>query len=69
MRALWYAAYPQSLRHTGEMMAERGVFVDRATVHRWAIKMLPVLAAVYRGRKRAVGKSWRMDKTYFKVAG
>ena len=42
----WYAAYPLSLRHVGEMMAERGVFVDRATVHRWAIKMLPVLATV-----------------------
>ncbi len=29
-------------------MAERGVMVDHATVHRWALKMLPVLAAVPR---------------------
>ena len=65
----WYAAYPLSLRHIEEMMAERGVFVDHATVHRWAIKMLPVLAAVLRRRKRAVGRSWRMDDTYIKVAG
>ena len=28
----WYAAYPLSLRHIEEMMAERGVFVDHATV-------------------------------------
>ena len=38
-------AYPLSLRHIEEMMRERGVFVDHATVHRCAIKMVPVLAA------------------------
>jgi putative transposase len=65
----WYAAYPLSLRHIEEMMAERGVFVDHATVHRWALKILPVLAAVFRRRKRPVGTSWRMDETYIKVAG
>ena len=29
----WYAAYPLSLRNLEEMMAERGVCVDHATVH------------------------------------
>jgi len=65
----WYVAYPLCLRHIEEMMQERGVFVDHATVHRWAIKMLPVLAAVFRRCKRPVGRSWRMDETYIKVAG
>ena len=65
----WYSAYPLSFRHIEEMMAERGVLVDHATVHRWAIKILPVLAAVFRRRKRPVGTSWRMDETYIKVAG
>ena len=65
----WYAAYPLSLRHIEEMMHERGVFVDHATVHRWAIKILPVLAAVFRRRKCPVGTSWRMDETYIKVGG
>ena len=65
----WYVAYPLSLRHLEEMMAERGVTVDHSTIHRWAIKMLPVLAAVCRRRKQPVGKSWRMDETYIKVAG
>jgi len=65
----WYVAYPLSLRHIEEMMQERGVFVDHSTVHRWAIKMLPVLVAVFRRRKRPVGSSWRMDETYIKVAG
>src|SRR6201999_3644260 len=64
-----YVAYPLSLRHIEEMMAERGVVVDHATVHRWARKIVPVLAKVFRGRKRPVGKSWRMDETYIKVRG
>ena len=50
-------------------MQERGVFVDHVTVHRWAIKMLPVLASVFRRRKRLVGRSWRVDETYIKVSG
>jgi transposase-like protein len=65
----WYVAYPLSLRHVEEMMQERGVFVDHSTVHRWAMKVLPVMAAVFRKRKRPVGASWRMDETYIKVAG
>ena len=46
----WYVAYPLSLRHVEEMMQERGVFVDHSTVHRWAVSMLPVSAAVVRRR-------------------
>lgn len=65
----WYTAYPLSFRNIEEMMAERRVFVDHSTLHRWSIKMLPVLAAICRRRKRPVGLSWRMDETYVKVAG
>lgn len=65
----WYAAYPLSLRHIEQMMAERGVFVDHTTVHRWAVKILPMLAAVLRRRKRPVGTRWRMDETYILVGG
>ena len=64
-----YVAYPLSLRHIEEMMHERGVFVDHTTVHRWAIKIVPVLAAVFRRRMRPVGRSSRMDETYVKIAG
>ena len=53
----WYAAYPLSFRQIEEMMVERGVFVDHSTLHRWSIKMLPVLAAMFRRRKRPVGRS------------
>ena len=65
----WYAAYPLSFRNIEEMMTERGVFVDHSTLHRWSMKMLPVLAVAFRRRKLPVGNSWRMDETYVKVAG
>nr|WP_232439473.1 IS6 family transposase [Burkholderia ubonensis] len=65
----WYVTYPLSLRHLEEMMAERGVSVDYSTVHRCAIKLLPVLEKALRRRKRPVGKSWRMDETYIEVNG
>ena len=65
----WYAACPLSNRDIEERMAERGVFVDHSTLHRWSIKMLPVLATVFRRRKRPVGLSWRMDETDVKISG
>ncbi|MFL9912793.1 IS6 family transposase [Paraburkholderia sp. RL17-337-BIB-A] len=65
----WYVAYPLSLRHIEEMVAERGICVDHSTVHRWALKLLPVLEKAFRCRKRSVGKSWRMDETYIRVKG
>jgi transposase-like protein len=65
----WYVTYPLSLRNLEEMMAERGVEVDHATVHRWALEILPMLSAVFRRRKRPVGSSWRCDETYVKVGG
>lgn len=62
----WYPAHPLSL-HIEEMMAGRRVFVDHTTVHRWSIKMRPILAAVMRRRKRRVRLSWRMDETCVRV--
>jgi transposase-like protein len=67
--ARWYAAYPLSFRHLEEMMQERGVFVDHSTVHRWALKILPIMALTFRSRKRPVCTSWRMDETCIEVAG
>src|SRR5258707_9440246 len=64
----WYSAYPPSLRHIEEMMAERGVFVDHATVHRWSIKILPILAAVFRRRKLAVARAGGWTKPTSKSA-
>ena len=60
----WYVAYPLSLRHLEEMMSERGMSVDHSTVHRWAMKLLPVLEKAFRLRKHSAGETWRMDEAY-----
>jgi hypothetical protein len=39
----WYLAYNLSLRNLEEMMAERGISVDHATVHRWVVRYSPEL--------------------------
>ena len=70
----WYIAYPLSLRNLEEMMQERALFVDHSTIHRWIVKLVPVLEEAFRKRKRkrgigAVGKSWRLDETYIKIRG
>jgi putative transposase len=65
----WYVAYGLSVRNLEEMMAERGIQVDHSTVHRWAIKLLPVLEKAFRYHKRPVGRSWLVDETYIKVKG
>ena len=65
----WYVAYSLSLRDLEEMIAEHGIEVDHSTVHRWVIKLVPLLEKSFRQRKRPVGKSWRMDETSIKVRG
>jgi putative transposase len=65
----WYVAYGLSVRNLEEMMAERGIQVDHSAVHRWAIKLLPVLEKAFRRHKRPVGRSWHVDETYIKVKG
>jgi transposase-like protein len=53
-----------------EMMAERGISVDHSNIYRWVQKFTPKLEATFReGKKRSVGKSWRMDETYIKING
>ncbi|EKN4727594.1 IS6 family transposase, partial [Yersinia ruckeri] len=65
----WYLAYALSLRNLEEMMAERGIFVDHSTLHRWVIRLVPLLDKVFRRHKRTVGRRWRMDETYIKIKG
>src|SRR3984957_14562837 len=65
----WYVAYPISYRQLEEMMAEHGVEVDHATLNRWVLKYVPLLDQEFRGCKRSVGSSWRMDETYVRVIG
>ncbi len=65
----WYLRYSLSYRDIEELMKERGVELDHATVQRWVVKYTPLLEIEFRKRKKAVGTSWRMDETYIKVKG
>jgi len=61
--------YPVSYRDLEEILAERGVAVDHATLNRWVVKYSPLIAATAQAKKCATAKSWRMDETYVKVRG
>jgi putative transposase len=65
----WYVAYPLSYRHIEELMEERDVSVDHATINRWVVKYSPQLEEAFHRCKRPVGVRWRMDETYIKVKG
>jgi putative transposase len=59
----WYLTYPLSTRHVEELMEERGVELDHATINRWVIKYGLLLAEVFHRRKRAVWISWRLNRS------
>jgi transposase-like protein len=65
----WYLAYSLSLRDLEEMMAERGIFVDHATIHRWIVRYSPHLLERFNWRKRPATGKWHIDETYIKVRG
>jgi len=65
----WYLAYSLSLRNLEEIMAERGIVVDHSTLHRWVIRLVPLLDKAFRRHKRTVGRRWRMDETYIRIKG
>jgi hypothetical protein len=63
----FYVRYGVSYRDLEEIMGERGVKVDHATLNRWVIDYSPLIAAEAKKHKRAVATSWRVDETYVKV--
>jgi putative transposase len=65
----FYVRYAVSYRDLEEIMAERGVEIDHATLNRWVIKFSPLIAMEAHKRKQKTGVSWRMDETYIKVKG
>ena len=65
----FYVRYAVSSRDLEEILAERGVTVDHATLNRWVVKFARQIAAHAQTRKRSTAKSWRMDETYIKVSG
>ena len=65
----WYLRYKLSYRDLAEMMRELGTAVAPCTIMRWVVRYAADLAACLRPYERPVGRSWRCDETYIKVAG
>ncbi|WP_265975602.1 IS6 family transposase [Brucella intermedia] len=65
----FYVRYSVSYRDLQEIMAERGVNVDHATLNRWVVRYAPQIADQAQRRKRRTLGSWRVDETYLKVKG
>ena len=60
----FYVRYAVSYRDLEEIMEERGVKIDHATLNRWVVRYSLTLALKAKSRKRTAGSSWRMDETY-----
>ena len=65
----FYLRYGVSYRDLEEIMAERGVTVDHATLNRWGVRYAPGVARMAQKRKAKTAESWRMDETYINVRG
>lgn len=65
----FYLRHAVSCRDLEEIMAERRVKADHATLKRWVGKFAPPIAARAQARKRPTATSWRMDETYIKANG
>ena len=53
----FYVRYAVSCRDLEEIVAERGVVVDHATLNRWVVKFSPLIAANVQTRKRGTANS------------
>lgn len=65
----FYVRYPVSYRELQEILDERGISVDHATLNRWVVRYSPQIAEQAQRRKRRTASSWRVDETYLKVRG
>jgi len=65
----FYVRYTGSYRDLEEILEERGVKVDHATLNRWVVRHSSSLVIATKNRKRTVATSWRMDETYIKIRG
>jgi len=65
----FYLRYPVSYHDLEEIMQERGVDVDHATLNRWVVDYSTLIAEEAQKRKAPTSSSWRIDETYCKVKG
>lgn len=51
------------------MMTERGIHVDHSTLHRWVLRLVPLITKAFRRYKRPISQKWHIDETYIKIKG
>ena len=56
----FYVRFPVWYRDLEEIMVERGVDLDHATLNRWVEKYAGAIAKEAHRRKAPAGQSWRM---------
>ncbi|MEP3333108.1 MAG: IS6 family transposase, partial [Sedimentitalea sp.] len=60
----FYVRFPVSYRELEEIITERGVDLDHATLNRWVERYAGAVAGVAHRRKEPTGQSRRMGETY-----
>ncbi|PSW05443.1 IS6 family transposase [Photobacterium lipolyticum] len=66
----WYGLTPMSYAKLSDMLAERGISVNRSTIYRWFIEYAPALRKKLRRHQFIrTDSSWQLDETNVKVKG
>ena len=65
----WYLRFSLSYRDVEELLAERGLHADHATVWRWVQRYAPEMERRLRRQLKPTNDSWRVDETYIRVKG
>jgi transposase-like protein len=65
----WHCKYAISYRGLAEMMQERGINVDHATIFRRVQRYAPELESRVRCCQGQRSDSWRVDGTYVRAVG
>jgi len=64
-----YLRYPLSYQDITDLLAERGLDVDRSTVFRWVQKFGPELCKRTERHLCRASLIWHVDETYLRVGG
>ena len=64
-----YRRFCLSLPDLEELMAERGLALDRTTIWRWVQRYGPEVHRRLRGNVKQKSSTWHMDETFVRIAG
>ncbi|GFE66200.1 hypothetical protein KIN_32740 [Litoreibacter roseus] len=56
----WYLCYSLSYQNVADLMAERGIAIDRSIVYRWVQKFGPELAKRTKKHQRRASVDWHI---------